>query len=100
MQEITTPNYPNTYSNSKTCTWNIDAAQGSRVELKFVAFDLEYGSSCQYDWLKVYDGANTGRAIGNTLCGSSKPSNIVSSGNLLFLKWHSDSSTAKSGFKI
>ena len=100
-KEITTPNYPSPYTHSKTCTWNIDAPSGKRVELRFLAFNLESASSCRYDWLQAYDGSSTSaRKNGDKHCGSTSPSNIVSTGNRLFLKWRSDDDTAKSGFKI
>ena len=83
------------------CTWNIEAPSGNRVELKFEAFVLEYQTSCGFDWLEVYDGkSDRDPKIGNKLCGSGTPSNIVSRGSRLFLKFRSDGSKTYSGFKI
>ena len=60
-----------------------------------------YYSICKFDWLQVYDGGSSySRTIGGKLCGSNKPSPIISSGNKLLLDWRSDSSTSYSGFKI
>ena len=101
QNEITTPNYPNDYTSSKTCYWNVNAPSGKRVELRFVDFKLESSSNCRYDYLEIYDGASSGSSkIGNRLCGSTRPSNKVSSGNRLYLKWRSDDSEHHSGFKI
>ena len=62
---------------------------------------MESSSNCRYDYLEIYDGASSGSSkIGNRLCGSTRPSNKVSSGNRLYLKWRSDDSEHHSGFKI
>ena len=100
-KEFTTPNYPRKYAASKTCYWNINAPSGKRIELRFVDFNLESSSSCQYDYLEIYDGATSSASkLGSKLCGSSRPDNMFSSGNRLYLKWRSDDSEHKSGFKI
>ena len=84
-QEITSPNYPRNYHNSKTCTWKLEAPQGRRIGLKFLDFDLEQSSGCRYDWLKVYNGgSDSSPVLKDKLCGASRPSNTVSSGNQLF----------------
>ena len=99
--EITTPNYPSSYPDSKQCNWNIEVPQGHLIELKFNDFNLEFHSTCDYDYLQVYDGrSSSSRTINGKLCGSSKPSKILSSGNALFLNWKSDSSQFFKGFEI
>ena len=100
-QEITSPNYPRNYHNSKTCTWKLEAPQGRRIGLKFLDFDLEQSSGCRYDWLKVYNGgSDSSPTLKDKLCGTSRPSNTASSGNQLFLKFHTDGDASKTGFKI
>ena len=100
-QEITSPNYPRNYHNSKTCTWKLEAPQGRRIGLKFLDFDLEQSSGCRYDWLKVYNGgSDSSPVLKDKLCGASRPSNTASSGNQLFLKFHTDGDASKTGFKI
>ena len=99
--EITTPNYPRSYPHSKECNWNIEVPQGRNIELEFNDFRLESESRCNYDYLQVFDGrSSSSRAINGKLCGHSKPSKIMSSGNALFLYWKSDSATSDQGFEI
>lgn len=60
------PNFPETYPNEAKCVWNITVTRGMRVTLNFSYFDIEYHSSCEYDYVKV-------NAINGTIgkyCGS------------------------------
>ena len=51
--EITSPNYPSRYNHGTTCTWVIDIGEGSVIQLSLLDFELEGGSSCPYDSLRV-----------------------------------------------
>ena len=55
----------------------------------------------RYDWLEVRDGDND-RAplIGSRICGTIAPNDIISSGNTLFLRFHSDNSVRRVGYRI
>ena len=100
-KEITTPNYPRDYSASKVCTWNINASVGNKVELRFIDFRLESSTGCRYDYLQIYDGGSSSAStLGPKHCGSTSPSNQISSSSRLYLKWRSDDSDHHSGFKI
>ena len=51
--------------------------------------------------MEVRDGGTSASPlIGSRMCGYNIPQTIVSSGNLLFVQFHTDSSVARSGFKI
>ena len=65
-------------------------------------FLFTYNSSNhRYDWLEIRDGdSENAPLIGSRLCGSSTPQPIVSSGNHLFIQFHSDSDLVSSGFEI
>lgn len=49
------PNYPNNYYNSASCTWYIRLDSGTKVTLYFNYFSTESG----YDYVYVYDGSST-----------------------------------------
>ena len=56
---------------------------------------------CFADWLEVRDGDDsTSNVIGKKLCGSKLPSTIISSGNTMFIHFHSDGSLEYSGFRF
>ena len=53
------------------------------------------------DTLKIYDGNNiSAPMIGQEICGRDIPENIVSTGNQMFIRFQSDLSIQKSGFKL
>ena len=43
---ITSENHPNNYPIDQDCHWVIRLPEGQNVMLEFMAFDLEYSSSC------------------------------------------------------
>ena len=42
MGKIQTPNYPNDYPSSQTCSWILTVSEGSKILLKFEAFEVIY----------------------------------------------------------
>ena len=74
-------------------------AKGQRVAIKFDDFELDY--RCRKDYLEVRDGATSNSTlIGSKLCGSQNPGVIESSGNSMTLRFHSDGTLVRRGFKI
>ena len=57
------------------------------------------GTSCPYDGIRVYDGAEYSRLI-DTICGYSIPRPIRSSGSELFLRFYTDGSVTGRGFEV
>ena len=98
---IMSPNHPQNYNNNQDCVVTIRFAEGERVAIQFEAFDIESHSSCVWDYLEVRDGDNeNSNLIGSKLCGLTNPGTIESTGNTMTLKFHSDGSVVKTGFKI
>ncbi|NP_001034901.1 bone morphogenetic protein 1b precursor [Danio rerio] len=96
---ITSPNWPDKYPSKKACTWTLSTTPGHRIKLAFEEIDMEAHQECAYDHLEIYDGQN-GRATSvGRFCGSKKPSPVISSGNTMFLRFFSDNSVQKRGFK-
>eukprot|EP00794_Sanderia_malayensis_P007035 gene7036-7824_t len=90
------------YPDSTQCIWRISLKDKKKViRLNFEAFELEDGDKCSYDYLAIYDGNRPSRAklIGK-FCGTDFPSVINSTSNQLYLKFQSDGSVSKSGFKL
>ena len=98
---LTSPKYPMDYPSNQECRALVRFPQGQRVSLHFLKFNLEGYSDCFADWLEVRDGDDaTSNVIGKKLCGSKLPSPIISSGNTMFIHFHTDSSLEYSGFKF
>ncbi|XP_056099916.1 bone morphogenetic protein 1b isoform X4 [Rhinichthys klamathensis goyatoka] len=97
---ITSPNWPDKYPSKKACTWTLSTTPGHRIKLAFEEIDMEAHQECTYDHLEIYDGQN-GRATSfGRFCGGKKPSPVISSGNAMFLRFSSDNSVQKRGFKV
>lgn len=97
---VTSPGFPSSYPDRENCYIHIRVPYVCRARVEFMAFDLEYQVTCNYDSLEVFDGYTTdyAKSIGK-YCGNSIPTNLTSSTNELLLHFVSDSSVAQSGFK-
>ncbi|XP_026152689.1 bone morphogenetic protein 1-like [Mastacembelus armatus] len=96
---ISSPNWPDKYPSKKACTWSLSMTPGHRIKLVFNEIDMEAHLECAYDHLEIYDGQDIrGTSLGR-LCGTKKPSPVVSSGNQMFLRFFSDNSVQKRGFE-
>ena len=93
--------YPNNYPNNQDCTSIVTFPQGQRIYVEFNAFNIESHSRCVYDWLEIYDGDSTSaNLLSSRMCGDQIPSPLTSSGNTLFIKFHTDGSVQRSGFQL
>ena len=96
---IRSPNYPSSYEPGKDCRTTIRFS--NRIVLRFLNFDVEYHGDCTHDYLIIYDGPDdTSSQIGAKLCGDTKPTEIVSSGNTMHIRFHTDGNVQKTGFQI
>ncbi|HPR57508.1 MAG TPA: M14 family zinc carboxypeptidase [Bacteroidales bacterium] len=74
---------------------------GSSIIVQFLAFDVEYNSTCDFDWLKIFNGANTQSTLIGTYCGTSSPGTVEANNpeGALTFQFVSDYSVTKSGWK-
>ena len=106
--QITTPetilqsaNYPLDYRNNLDCAAVVQFEQEQRVSVEFLAFNLEPHNRCVYDWMEIRDGSNAGADLLSTrLCGEQLFAPITSTGNTLYIQFHTDGSVTKSGFQL
>ena len=107
---ITSPNYPLDYYDNLECTWRIQIEDkldfgGYVLKVIFSDFQLQHDpalllSSCQFDNLKFYDGWSESAPFLGAFCGTVHPEVIYSSGNNMYVKFHTDSSRTFRGFSI
>ncbi|NXH11671.1 CUBN protein, partial [Bucco capensis] len=93
-------NYPNNYPLSEHCDWTIQATKGNTLNYSFPAFDVEDGSSCNRDFLKLYDGPDVQSQLIGTFCGQSPPLAGSTTGTSLHVEFYSDGLNARSGFQM
>ena len=55
FQEILSPNYPSSYPLSLNCHWVLIAPDNAKIQIKFLALDLESSESCLKDSLILQD---------------------------------------------
>ncbi|XP_033725597.1 deleted in malignant brain tumors 1 protein-like isoform X1 [Pecten maximus] len=90
---IQSPNYPSSYAPDTDCVWYIYVTEPMRIRLTFVDFDTETG----YDFVDIYNGTNDSKT---RLDGRiSLPYNVYSDHNVMTVKFHSDGSGQRVGFR-
>ncbi|XP_059163658.1 dorsal-ventral patterning tolloid-like protein 1 [Physella acuta] len=96
---ITSPNYPHTYPASSTCFWRIPSVPKKVTTITFLDLKIETDESCQYDYLKVYNGSSDTAPLLQRYCGSYTP-DPISSNNDLYLVFRSDLERVTQGFQL
>ena len=89
------------YSDNQDFTMTfLPATAGSNIMVEFTSFNVEFESSCDYDWLKIYDGASTSASLIGKFCGTNSPGTITATNaeGALTFEFHSDQSVTESGW--
>uniref|UniRef100_A0A8C3B2E2 CUB domain containing protein 2 n=1 Tax=Cyclopterus lumpus TaxID=8103 RepID=A0A8C3B2E2_CYCLU len=96
---ISSPGYPQEYSNNADCSWAIHVSNTSVVTLVFLDFQLENNEGCNFDFVALFDGPTVTHRLLGKYCGADKPSNIVTTSNQLLVIFKSDFNIGGRGFK-
>ncbi|XP_046744297.1 cubilin [Diprion similis] len=98
---LTSPNYPNRYPARRTCEWIITAPNRHQVVLNVTAFELETHRFCVHDYLEIRNGGLSTSPLIGKYCGTEIANQIIQSfSNKMYLKFVTDHSISRSGFKI
>ena len=80
---LTSPGYPEYFTEHIQCTWYISVARRHSVELEFEFFDFGRSESCSAEseasFLEVRDGSDADSETLGLFCGKTKPGKISSS---------------------
>jgi hypothetical protein len=91
-----------TYGNALNCSWRLSAATNRRVRVRFVAFDVEFHSSCNNDVLEVLEAQDVfGAGVLVSLarwCGDATPTAVVARGPELVMRFTTNRVGAGRGF--
>jgi len=96
---LKSPNYPKNYPKNQDCKWTLTATKG-KLRMMFDKFNVEWNKSCKKkDYLYV---ANIQKYTKTWLCGSSIKKNfkLTSKKDTMIVKFHSNGSKSKPGFKV
>ncbi|XP_027764339.1 deleted in malignant brain tumors 1 protein [Empidonax traillii] len=94
---VQSPYYPGSYPNNADCEWQIQVESNFRVTLTFRDIEMQ-SSTCQHDYIEVYDGPRHSSPLLGRLCSGSFPT-FVSSSNMMTIHFHSDSRGSFRGFQ-
>ncbi|MCD4788642.1 MAG: PKD domain-containing protein, partial [Bacteroidales bacterium] len=72
----------------------------NKIECQFISFNVEWHSSCDYDWLKIFDGSNTSSPLLGKYCGTTSPGTVYATNEngALTFQFHSDYAANESGW--
>ncbi|XP_072275195.1 dorsal-ventral patterning tolloid-like protein 1 [Pyxicephalus adspersus] len=91
---ITSPMYPQYYPANSRCVWQITATSNFTIDIYFTSFNLEIHPTCDFDYVKVYDGnLELGKMCGN------ETSSFSGSTSSMTIEFKSDGSVQNTGFK-
>ncbi|XP_058123035.1 cubilin homolog [Anopheles ziemanni] len=88
------------YQHDSRCEWIIVAPAGHAVQLTWNSFELEPSANCMYDYVQIFDNSSMAHSMVGRYCGSEKPPTITSSGNMLTIRFVTDSSSSRDGFSL
>jgi len=71
-----------------------------KISLDFLSFELEDSPGCTNDRVMVFDGESSSAPLLQNLCGSTVPTDIVSSGASLFVTFESNGLVTTTGFSV
>ncbi|TRY83385.1 hypothetical protein DNTS_016655 [Danionella cerebrum] len=96
---LSSPNHPGPYPHQQSCMWQISVNDGHRIELSFLNFSLEVQEICEFDYVEVFNGADSAAdsSLGR-FCGAMLPTDLRSSGPVMSVLFVADDGVADSGF--
>ncbi|MCF8297618.1 MAG: C10 family peptidase [Saprospiraceae bacterium] len=86
----------NFYNSSSFCRWLISPPGATSITINFLSFNTEDG----FDFLKVYDGSNTGATLIGKYSGSNLPPTFTSSTGNILLMFNSDQYIVDEGWSL
>jgi spore germination protein YaaH len=84
------------YYDNEDYTYTISPSNAQSITLNFTQLDLEPNN----DMLWLYDGSSTSSQLIGSFTGNSLPGTLIANSGAFTLKFHSNSSINKSGFKL
>ncbi|XP_055859668.1 cubilin-like isoform X2 [Biomphalaria glabrata] len=92
---FSSPNYPNYYSADTLYCWII---YGTRISLRFLAFDLESSTNCASDSVQIFDGPTSQSPSLGIHCGTFIPASKVAKSGQLYVVFKTNSLVNGRGF--
>ncbi|XP_069077876.1 embryonic protein UVS.2-like [Pleurodeles waltl] len=95
---LNSTNYPSQYPSNTDCSYLI-LANAVQILLTFTAFDIESSPNCETDYVMIYDGmTKDSPVLLNRTCGRGSVPPVVSSKNVMLLRFVTNGAISASGF--
>nr|KAI8744291.1 deleted in malignant brain tumors 1 protein-like [Biomphalaria glabrata] len=91
---LQSPFYPLNYTNNLLCTWLIQVPEEYILQLRFTKIETE----CSQDFVYVFDGSDSAAQLMGRYCDTPSEMVLVSTANLLYVVFTSDTAITKRGF--
>ena len=100
--QISSPMHTTSYMRNMDCIWFITVIPNRVIEAKFISIDLENCYRCYCDSVEIRDGNDSTAPLIGRYCSEDKHtgSEIKSSGNTLWVRFKTDRSVEKIGFRL
>ena len=105
---VQSPNHPGHYPNNLDKTETIQVESGKLLRMEFTHFDVQWGSDCHVDYVKITDGDGT--TLMEKSCGSSShdpssswyflPPIITTTSNRVKIFFHTDFAYTNPGWSL
>nr|KAF6427345.1 CUB and Sushi multiple domains 1 [Rousettus aegyptiacus] len=93
---ILSPGFPGAYPNNLDCTWRIALPVGYGVHMQFLNFSTE----ANHDYLEIQNGPSAGSPLIGQFSGSDLPAALLSTTHETLVRFYSDHSENRPGFKL
>ena len=91
----------NNYSDNENYIMTFKPSGGcTNLRIEFIEFNVEYESSCDYDWLRIYNGLSTESPLIGTYCGTNSPGVVIADNDYgaITFQFHSDGGVSMPGW--
>ncbi|XP_075408563.1 cubilin [Tenrec ecaudatus] len=97
IESIGYPTLP--YQDDLFCEWQLEAPSGHSITVHFEDFHLQNSTSCEKDFVEIWDNHINGNSLGR-FCGNTFPDSVETSGNVALVRFVTDGSLTASGFRL
>ena len=84
---LTSPSYPQKYQNYEDCFYTILRPNGTVIDISITSMDIEWHSTCYYDYLEIRDGRSEQSEVLTKVCGDEIPNTIQSTQNEVWIRY-------------
>ncbi|XP_063800559.1 ovochymase-2-like isoform X2 [Pseudophryne corroboree] len=96
--EIQSMNHPQKYTRNANCHWVVYSPKTHTIKITFLVFEVEPSNGCIFDRVVVYHNV-AGTVVAGKFCGFALPAPVLSTSNVMQIKFTSDTAGNYIGFR-